>query len=56
MSGFDQTVVDGLTMSIARLPAGLGLMLRKAQTGMVSSYAFLTVLGVAAMAIWVAMQ
>ena len=56
LSGFDQTVVDGLTMSIAKLPAGLGLLLRKSQTGVVSSYAFLTMLGVAAMAIWVAFQ
>jgi NADH-quinone oxidoreductase subunit L len=56
LSWFDRTVVDGLTLSIANLPATLGLFLRNVQTGFVSSYAYLTILGVAALAIWIVWQ
>ncbi len=56
MSGFDSSVVDGLTMSIAKIPVGLGLMLKRFQGGLVSSYAYLTVAGIAALALWVVWQ
>jgi NADH-quinone oxidoreductase subunit L len=52
VSGFDRTVVDGLTVGVARLPAGIGLMLRPLQTGMVPSYASFTALGMVALAVW----
>jgi len=56
LSGFDRTVVDGLTLSIAKIPSVLGLFMRNVQTGLVSSYAFLTMLGVAALALWIVWQ
>ncbi len=56
MSGFDSTIVDGLTMAIAKVPVGLGLMMKKFQSGLVSSYAYMTVAGIAALALWVILQ
>jgi NADH-quinone oxidoreductase subunit L len=56
LSGFDRYVVDGMVINAAKLPAGAGLMMRRVQTGLVSSYAFLTMLGVAALALWIVLQ
>ncbi|MCY2975322.1 MAG: NADH-quinone oxidoreductase subunit L [Planctomycetota bacterium] len=53
---FDETVVDGLTQLIGQLPGFVGLLLKRFQTGMVSSYAMVTACGIAALALWIATQ
>jgi len=47
VSVFDQTVVDGAVNGVATLVQGAAAKLRKVQTGVVQSYAFAIVLGVA---------
>ncbi|MDZ4848031.1 MAG: NADH-quinone oxidoreductase subunit L [Pirellulaceae bacterium] len=56
LSSFDRSIVDGLTIGIGKFPVGLGLTLRKLQTGTVSSYAFMTAAGVTALALWIVFQ
>jgi len=53
---FDETIVNGLTQLIGQLPGFAGLMLKRFQTGMVSSYAMVTACGIAALALWIATQ
>jgi len=53
---FDETVVDGLTQLVGQIPGLIGLMLKRMQTGMVSSYAMVTACGIAALALWIATQ
>ena len=53
---FDETIVDGLTQMVGQLPNVLGMILKRMQTGMVSSYAMVTACGIAALAIWIATQ
>jgi len=53
---FDETIVDGLTQLVGQLPNVLGMILKRMQTGMVSSYAMVTACGIAALAIWIATQ
>jgi NADH-quinone oxidoreductase subunit L len=50
---FDRVVVGGVVRAVAGSPAGLGWLLRSLQAGLVSSYAYLTAIGVALVAAWV---
>jgi NADH-quinone oxidoreductase subunit L len=53
MSGFDSGIVDGLTGLVAKTPTGLGLFLRKVQSGLVPSYAYLSAVGLIVLALWI---
>lgn len=56
LAWFDDYIVDGITMGIAAIPRQTGLILRKAQTGVVSSYAMVTAFGVVLLALWIALK
>jgi NADH-quinone oxidoreductase subunit L len=45
---FDRFVIDGLVNGVARLPAALGGVVRRLQTGLLQRYALAGVMGVLA--------
>lgn len=51
---FDNNVVDWLAMNIATLPRLFGLLGQRVQTGRLPSYTYLTAIGIAAVAVWIA--
>ncbi len=56
LAWFDDVIVDGITLGIAGVPRQTGLLLRRAQSGAVSSYALVTACGVVLVALWIALK
>jgi len=54
MAWFDENVVDGLAMQIASIPRLFGLLGQRVQNGRVPGYTFITAVGIAALAVWIA--
>ncbi|MFY8201406.1 MAG: hypothetical protein ACOVLE_12085, partial [Pirellula staleyi] len=51
---FDTNVLDSLAMQIASIPRLFGLVGQRFQNGRVPSYSFITAVGIAAVAVWIA--
>jgi NADH-quinone oxidoreductase subunit L len=53
LSIFDSQIVDGLARLIATMPAMLGHIGRRLQTGMIASYAFMMLAGIVVVLYWI---
>ena len=51
---FDTNILDSLAMQIASVPRLFGLMGQRVQNGRVPGYSFITAVGIAAVAVWIA--
>ncbi len=51
---FDANIIDSLAMQIASVPRLFGLMGQRVQNGRVPGYSFITAVGIAAVAVWIA--
>jgi NADH-quinone oxidoreductase subunit L len=51
---FDTNIIDSLAMQIASVPRLFGLMGQRVQNGRVPGYSFITAVGIAAVAVWIA--
>jgi len=51
---FDTNIVDSLAMQIASVPRLFGLLGQRVQNGRVPSYTYITAVGIAALAVWIA--
>jgi len=54
LSWFDEKVLDGLAMRVASLPRLFGLIGQRVQNGRVPGYTYITAVGIAAAALWIA--
>ncbi len=53
LSLIDSQIVDGLATLIATLPAAIGYVGRRLQTGMIASYALMMVTGIVVVLYWI---
>jgi NADH-quinone oxidoreductase subunit L len=51
---FDTVVIDGLAMQIANVPRLCGLLGQRVQNGRLPGYTYITAIGIAALALWIA--
>ena len=51
---FDTVVIDGLAMQIASVPRLFGLLGQRVQNGRLPGYTYVTAIGIAALALWIA--
>ncbi len=54
LSWFDTNVVDSLAMQIASVPRLFGLLGQRVQNGRLPGYSYITAVGIAALAVWIA--
>jgi len=54
LAWFDEKVIDAFAMRIASVPRLFGLVGQRVQNGRVPGYSFITAIGIAALAVWIA--